>query len=83
MPRRILQRLLNHKSGWKAFSVIFREDYGWLVEPTGKPATMSILRFVLANVSDIQIRGDHYIYSKDGYGQETTYINDIKLYESL
>ena len=69
--------------GWRPFSVVLREDHGWVTEPEGRTIGGSEFRSILAAATSLTIRGDHYYYSKDGYGQETTYLNDIRLYKSL
>lgn len=75
--------LPHQNAGWRPFSVVFREDHGWVREPDGTSITGAEFRAILANATSLLIRGDHYYYSKSGYGQETTYLNDIRLYKSL
>jgi hypothetical protein len=69
-------------SGWSTYSVVLREDHGWVVEPDNVPATTLEMKELLRNVSDLLLRGDAWVYSNEGYGQEVVYVNDIALYAS-
>merc|ERR1711937_1010491 len=66
---------------WKGYSVVLREDFGWILEPLGTPATFEQLSNVLHNASELLIRGDAWKYSRSGYGQEAIYINNVTLIE--
>merc|ERR1711871_766508 len=66
---------------WTGYSVIFREDFGWLKEPLGTPATFLELNAALKNASKLLIRGDAWQYSRVGYGQEAVYINNVTVIE--
>jgi len=68
-------------SNWKGYSVVLREDFGWVVEPLGIPATFQDLNGVLENASQLLIRGDAWQYSRTGYGQEAVYLNNVTLIE--
>jgi len=68
-------------SNWKGYSVVLREDFGWIVEPLGIPATFQDLNGVLENASQLLIRGDAWRYSRTGYGQEAVYLNNVTLIE--
>ncbi|GLE02462.1 hypothetical protein PINS_up011300 [Pythium insidiosum] len=67
-------------SSWTAYSVILREDFGWIQEPGGEPASTELFRQVLAQATALWIRGDLWGYSAQGPGQEVVYINDVKLF---
>jgi hypothetical protein len=64
---------------WMSYSVILREDFGWIHEPSGEPATFNEFFQALQQPSALMIRGDHWTYSREGYGQEAVYINNITL----
>ena len=66
-------------SGWTGYSVVLREDYGWVKEPENIPTSFKELYSVLANVTELRIRGDAWSYSRAGYGQEAMYINNVTL----
>ena len=68
------------KSGrWMGFSVIFREDFGWISEPSGEPATFEELYAALQSAGALLIRGDHFVYSSEGSGGEASYINNVTI----
>jgi len=73
---------LPNNSSWTSYSTTLSEKAGWKVEPAGTTATFSEMRKVLKSVQSIRIRGDAYVYSGVGYGQETVYINDVELYKA-
>ena len=64
---------------WMSYSVILREDFGWIHEPSGEPATFDQFFDALKQPSALMIRGDQWTYSREGYGQEAVYINNITL----
>ena len=66
---------------WTGYSVILREDFGWVKEPLGTPATFSELNSALNNASKLLIRGDAWQYSRIGYGQEAVYLNNVTVIE--
>ena len=70
---------LPSSSGWSSYSAILREDFGWVVEPAGTPASTLAMRAVLKNVSSLLIRGDGWVYDQSGPGQEVMYLNAVKL----
>ena len=75
-----LERFETLSSGrWLSYSVILREDFGWIQEPSGVPATFNQFFEALQQPSALMIRGDHWTYSREGYGQEAVYINNITL----
>jgi hypothetical protein len=75
-----LNRFETLSSGrWLSYSVILREDFGWIHEPSGEPATFNQFYEALQQSSALMIRGDHWVYSRSGYGQEAVYINNITL----
>lgn len=75
-----LDRFETLSSGrWLSYSVILREDFGWIHEPSGKPATFTQFFEALQEPSALMIRGDHWVYSRNGYGQEAVYINNVTL----
>jgi len=45
-------------TNWTGFVLPLREDAGWLVEPALVPPTRALFEAVLANVTDLQIRGE-------------------------
>jgi hypothetical protein len=67
-------------AGWSTYSVIMREDYGWVMEPNNIPATTLEMKELLSNVTDVLLRGDAWVYSSEGNGQEVVYVNDIALF---
>ena len=64
---------------WTSYSVVFREDLGWRHEPTHQRVSLRELRAALDNVTGVLIRGDQWVYSREGYGQEVVYLNDIRM----
>jgi len=42
-------------------------------------ATSADITFVLSTLEKVMIRGDAYTYGPTGYGQETTYLNNVRL----
>jgi hypothetical protein len=68
-------------TNWKGYSVVMREDFGWILEPLGTPASFEELNAVLGNASQLLIRGDAWQYSRSGYGQEAVYLNNVTLIE--
>ena len=67
-------------SRWTYYSVILREDFGWIVEPTGRLLSTSEMKHWLGHVASLRIRGDHWVYSTQGYGQELVYLQDVVLF---
>ena len=67
--------------GWTAYSVILREDHGWITEPLSAPLSFSELYAVMANVTAILIRGDAWVCGGEFTGEEAVYLNDVRLYE--
>merc|ERR1711871_1910435 len=65
---------------WKYFSVVLREDHGWLNEPSREATTFDDFLEVLRDASEFLVRGDNYVYSNEGYGQEVSYLNDFSVY---
>jgi len=67
---------------WSSYSVILREDHGWIMEPKGGAITTLEMKEVLRNVTSLLVRGDQWVYDTSGYGQEVTYINDITVFSA-
>ncbi|CAM9132571.1 unnamed protein product [Choristocarpus tenellus] len=67
---------------WVYLSVVLREDHGWVQEPLGEAVTSTTMREVLANSSEILIRGDIRVFGKRGTGQEVVYLQDVRLFAS-
>jgi hypothetical protein len=67
---------------WLTYSVILREDFGWINEPDGKPATFDELYTALQAPTALLIRGDQWVYSGDGHGAEIVYLNNVTLVSS-
>ncbi|RLN55945.1 hypothetical protein BBJ28_00022166 [Nothophytophthora sp. Chile5] len=67
-------------SRWTYYSVVLREDFGWITEPAGKSLTGAEFKMVLARASALWIRGDIWGYDASGQGQEVVYLNDVALY---
>jgi len=65
---------------WSSYSVVLREDHGWIMEPAGTALTTLEMKEVLRDVSSMLIRGDQWVYDVQGYGQEVMYINDISIF---
>lgn len=64
---------------WTHVSVVLREDHGWLVEPLGNDVHMDEMKDILANASELLIRGDIRVFGRSGGGQEVVYLQDVKL----
>ena len=69
-------------SRWLTYSIIMREDFGWINEPDGKPATFDELYTALQTPTALLIRGDQWVYSADGHGAEVVYLNNVTLISS-
>ena len=67
---------------WTSYSIIMREDSGWVKEPSNTQPTFMEMRALLRNVTAIKIRGDAWVYSASGAGQESVYINNVSLYRA-
>ncbi|KAG1690463.1 hypothetical protein DVH05_028138 [Phytophthora capsici] len=67
-------------SRWTYYSVVLREDFGWIREPTGDSLTADEFNAVLAGATELWIRGDIWGYDATGSGQEVVYLNDVALY---
>ncbi|TMW60184.1 hypothetical protein Poli38472_000226 [Pythium oligandrum] len=65
---------------WTHYSMILREDFGWIHEPSGVAATVDEFKAVLANPKALWLRGDLWGMDASGQGQEVVYVNDIKLF---
>merc|ERR1711865_1109177 len=85
-PQRFLSQLRHGYDGRlqfsmlaSSYSVTLREDFGWIHEPSGEPATFDQFFDALKQPSALMIRGDQWTYSREGYGQEAVYINNITL----
>ena len=68
-------------NNWTGYSVVFREDFGWVKEPHGTPATFEEFNAALKNATKLLIRGDAWQYSRSGYGQEAVYLNNVTIFE--
>ena len=68
-------------NNWTGYSVVFREDFGWVKEPHGTPATFEDFNAALKNATKLLIRGDAWQYSRLGYGQEAVYLNNVTIFE--
>lgn len=64
---------------WTYVSVVLREDHGWLHEPLGTNVAMAEMKDILANASDLLIRGDLRVFGRSGGGQEVVYLQDVRL----
>ncbi|KAL3669555.1 hypothetical protein V7S43_004942 [Phytophthora oleae] len=67
-------------SRWMYYSVVLREDFGWIREPTGDSLTADEFIAVLTGATALWIRGDIWGYDATGPGQEVVYLNDVALY---
>merc|ERR1711871_408400 len=65
---------------WTSYSIIFREDFDWTMEPGTQPPTRDEMRIALSNVTDFRIRGDMWVCSDEGNGYESVYIDKIRVY---
>ncbi|GMF32267.1 unnamed protein product [Phytophthora lilii] len=65
---------------WTYYSVVLREDFGWITEPAGASLTSDDFRAILASATALWIRGDIWGYDSSGPGQEVVYLNDVVLY---
>ena len=70
------------RNEWISNSVVLRESFGWIHEPTGRPAEFEEFYQALSNASELLIRGDQWVYSRKGYGQEAVYINNVSLWNA-
>lgn len=64
---------------WIYVSVVIREDHGWLEEPLGDALTATRMKAVLADASELLIRGDTHVFGNGGGGQEVVYLQDVQL----
>lgn len=64
---------------WTYHSIILREDHGWRSYPEQRRITREQFKAILQNVEEILIRGDEWVYGKDGPGMEITILNDVSL----
>lgn len=64
---------------WTFVSVVLREDHGWQSEPLGGGVTAADMREILADASELLIRGDIRVFGKGGSGQEVVYLQDVML----
>lgn len=69
-------------SKWTSYSAILREDFGWVTEPGNQLLTSTAMKDLLSDVASIKVRGDLWVYSSQGYGQETVYLQDVYLFEA-
>ncbi|KAF4032624.1 Concanavalin A-like lectin/glucanases superfamily [Phytophthora infestans] len=67
-------------SRWTYYSVVLREDFGWIAEPDGGALTAAEFGAVLDGATALWIRGDIWGYDSSGPGQEVVYLNDVELY---
>ncbi|KAG6958592.1 hypothetical protein JG687_00009300 [Phytophthora cactorum] len=67
-------------SHWTYYSVVLREDFGWITEPDGNTLTAAKFGAVLEGATALWIRGDIWGYDSTGPGQEVVYLNDVALY---
>ncbi|KAE9117120.1 hypothetical protein PF010_g8720 [Phytophthora fragariae] len=67
-------------SRWTFYSVVLREDFGWITEPDAALLTSDEFQAVLATATALWIRGDVWGYDSSGPGQEVVYLNDVALY---
>lgn len=65
---------------WTYVSVVLREDHGWLSEPLGGDVTTSEMIALLADASELLIRGDIRVFGQGGGGQEVVYLQDVQLF---
>ncbi|KAL4086333.1 hypothetical protein PRIC1_014460 [Phytophthora ramorum] len=66
-------------SRWTYYSVVLREDFGWITEPDGASITAAAFKAVLGGATRLWIRGDIWGYDPTGAGQEVVYLNDVVL----
>ena len=65
---------------WSRFSVVLREDMGWVREPSGSgPLTTEEMRTALGSATAIRIRGDAFVCDATGDGREAVYVNHVRL----
>ncbi|KAG7386660.1 hypothetical protein PHYPSEUDO_015444 [Phytophthora pseudosyringae] len=67
-------------SRWTFYSVVLREDFGWITEPDGAALTAAEFGAILGGATALWIRGDIWAYDSSGPGQEAVYLNDVVLY---
>ncbi|ETI50941.1 hypothetical protein F443_05620 [Phytophthora nicotianae P1569] len=67
-------------SPWTYYSVVLREDFGWITEPDGDTLSAAEFGAVLDGATVLWIRGDIWGYDSNGPGQEVVYLNDVALY---
>jgi Laminin B (Domain IV) len=61
-------------------SVVLREDHGWVLEPSGAQCTTAQFKAVLADAAALLIRGDMWVFSNEGSGQEVVYLAHTALF---
>ncbi|KAL7693578.1 putative concanavalin A-like lectin/glucanase domain superfamily, CalX-like domain superfamily [Plasmopara halstedii] len=71
---------LPSSSNWTYYSIVLREDFGWITEPDGKTLTLADFKESLDGATALWIRGDIWGYDSTGPGQEVVYLNDVALY---
>lgn len=71
---------LPSSNSWTSYSVILREDFGWIKEPSGDPVASTEFPQIIANAAALWIRGDLWGYDASGQGQEVVYMNDIAVF---
>lgn len=64
---------------WTHVSVVLREDHGWRDEPLGNAFTAAAMQALLADASELLIRGDMRVFGKEGGGTEVVYLQDVQL----
>merc|ERR1711871_499475 len=67
-------------NAWTPYSVVLREDYGWVMEPSNTPLTFVDMFSLLSNVTAILVRGDAWVCGGEATGEEAVYMNDVTLY---
>ncbi|OWZ15209.1 hypothetical protein PHMEG_00011191 [Phytophthora megakarya] len=65
---------------WTYYSVVLREDFGWISEPNGTSLSSAQFQTLLHDATTLLIRGDMWGYDSTGSGQEAVYLNDVALY---
>ena len=65
---------------WVYYSVVLREDHGWVNEPGGDLCNREKLEGILEGLDKLLIRGDEFVYGEAGMGMEVVSINEVKLF---
>lgn len=74
------------RNAWTAYVVVLREDFGWTREADGAPVSTREMIRVMANVTELLVRGDTNVCGggggdeeEDGDGREVVYLQNVTM----